>query len=36
MSPDRLMAMGAVIFRSTGLHADGDEIRAQRPRHRAR
>src|SRR4029077_10202943 len=22
-SPDRLMAMGAVIFRSTGLHADG-------------
>jgi ketosteroid isomerase-like protein len=23
MSPDRLMAMGAVIFRSTGLHADG-------------
>ena len=23
ISPDRLMAMGAVIFRSTGLHADG-------------
>jgi len=23
MSPDRLMAMGAVIFRSTGLHPDG-------------
>jgi ketosteroid isomerase-like protein len=23
MSPDRLMAMGAVIFRSTGLHKDG-------------
>ena len=23
MSPDRLMAMGAVIFRSTGRHADG-------------
>jgi ketosteroid isomerase-like protein len=23
VSPDRLMAMGAVIFRSTGLHADG-------------
>jgi ketosteroid isomerase-like protein len=22
-SPDRLMAMGALIFRSTGLHADG-------------
>ena len=28
-SPDRLMAMGAVIFRSTGLHADG----AKFPRH---
>jgi len=23
ISPDRLMAMGAVIFRSTGLHPDG-------------
>jgi ketosteroid isomerase-like protein len=23
MSPDRLMAMGAAIFRSTGLHPDG-------------
>lgn len=23
VSPDRLMAMGAVIFRSTGIHADG-------------
>jgi ketosteroid isomerase-like protein len=23
ISPDRLMAMGAVIFRSTGLHQDG-------------
>ncbi len=23
MSPDRLMAMGALIFRSTGLHPDG-------------
>ena len=23
VSPDRLMAMGAVIFRSTGLHPDG-------------
>ena len=22
ISPDRLMAMGAAIFRSTGLHAD--------------
>jgi ketosteroid isomerase-like protein len=26
MSPDRLMAMGAVIFRSTGLHADGKKF----------
>jgi ketosteroid isomerase-like protein len=25
-SPDRLMAMGAVIFRSTGLHADGKKF----------
>ncbi len=29
MSPDRLMAMGAVIFRSTGLHNDGSKF--QRP-----
>ena len=34
MSPDRLMAMGALIFRSTGLHPGRQEIRAQRPRHR--
>ena len=26
MSPDRLMAMGAVIFRSTGLHPDGKKF----------
>jgi ketosteroid isomerase-like protein len=26
MSPDRLMAMGAVIFRSTGLHRDGGKF----------
>ncbi|MBM3530847.1 MAG: DUF4440 domain-containing protein [Alphaproteobacteria bacterium] len=26
MSPDRLMAMGAVIFRSTGLHKDGTKF----------
>ena len=26
MSPDRLMAMGALIFRSTGLHADGKKF----------
>ena len=26
MSPDRLMAMGAVIFRSTGLHQDGKKF----------
>jgi ketosteroid isomerase-like protein len=26
MSPDRLMAMGAVIFRSTGLHKDGGKF----------
>jgi ketosteroid isomerase-like protein len=26
MSPDRLMAMGALIFRSTGLHADGQKF----------
>ena len=25
-SPDRLMAMGALIFRSTGLHADGKKF----------
>ncbi len=25
-SPDRLMAMGAVIFRSTGLHPDGKKF----------
>lgn len=25
-SPDRLMAMGAVIFRSTGLHPDGQKF----------
>jgi ketosteroid isomerase-like protein len=25
-SPDRLMAMGAVIFRSTGLHLDGKKF----------
>jgi ketosteroid isomerase-like protein len=25
-SPDRLMAMGALIFRSTGLHADGSKF----------
>jgi ketosteroid isomerase-like protein len=25
-SPDRLMAMGAVIFRSTGLHRDGSRF----------
>jgi ketosteroid isomerase-like protein len=25
-SPDRLMAMGAVIFRSTGLHPDGEKF----------
>jgi ketosteroid isomerase-like protein len=25
-SPDRLMAMGAVIFRSTGLHQDGQKF----------
>ncbi len=25
-SPDRLMAMGAVIFRSTGLHRDGGKF----------
>jgi ketosteroid isomerase-like protein len=25
-SPDRLMAMGAVIFRSTGLHKDGSKF----------
>jgi ketosteroid isomerase-like protein len=25
-SPDRLMAMGAVIFRSTGLHPDGNKF----------
>ncbi len=28
------MAMGAVIFRSTGLHPDGDAVRPPRPRHR--
>ena len=27
MSPDRLMAMGAVIFRSTGLSQDGSTFR---------
>jgi ketosteroid isomerase-like protein len=26
VSPDRLMAMGAVIFRSTGLHQDGSRF----------
>ena len=26
MSPDRLMAMGALIFRSTGLHPDGKKF----------
>jgi ketosteroid isomerase-like protein len=26
MSPDRLMAMGALIFRSTGLHPDGTKF----------
>ena len=26
MSPDRLMAMGAVVFRSTGLHSDGKKF----------
>ena len=26
MSPDRLMAMGAVIFRSTGLHENGKKF----------
>ena len=26
VSPDRLMAMGAVIFRSTGLHQDGSHF----------
>ena len=26
MSPDRLMAMGACIFRSTGLHPDGQKF----------
>jgi ketosteroid isomerase-like protein len=26
MSPDRLMAMGALIFRSTGLHPDGQKF----------
>ena len=26
MSPDRLMAMGACIFRSTGIHADGGKF----------
>lgn len=26
MSPDRLMAMAAVIFRSTGLHTDGNKF----------
>ena len=26
MSPDRLMAMGAVIFRSTGLHENGQKF----------
>ena len=26
MSPDRLMAMGALIFRSTGLHPDGERF----------
>ena len=36
ISPDRLMAMGAAIFRSTGLHAERQDVRAQRPRHRAR
>jgi ketosteroid isomerase-like protein len=25
-SPDRLMAMGAIIFRSTGLHSDGGKF----------
>jgi hypothetical protein len=25
-SPDRLMAMGAVMFRSTGLHPDGTKF----------
>jgi ketosteroid isomerase-like protein len=26
MSPDRLMAMGALIFRSTGIHPDGKKF----------
>ena len=26
MSPDRLMAMGACMFRSTGIHADGSKF----------